>query len=55
MPDYRELYLTLMRETERAIDILIAAQKKCEDLYINAADPDIKMVDFRYPSVKEDP
>ena len=33
MPDYRELYLTMVRETEKAISILIDAQKKCEDLY----------------------
>ena len=34
MPDYREMYLTMMRETERAIELLIAAQRKCEELYI---------------------
>lgn len=35
MPDYKELYLTMVRETERAIEILIAAQRKCEELYIS--------------------
>lgn len=45
MPDYKELYITLFRETERAISILIEAQKKCEDLYINAQEPEIKIFD----------
>ena len=34
--DYKELYLTMMRETEKAIRILINAQLKCEELYLNA-------------------
>lgn len=36
MPDYKEMYLRLMRETEKAINILIEAQKACEELYIEA-------------------
>ena len=40
MPDYQEMYLTMMRETGRAIEILIAAQRKCEELYIS--DPEDK-------------
>lgn len=36
MPDYREMYLRLMRETEKAVNILIEAQKACEELYIEA-------------------
>lgn len=38
--DYKEMYLTIVRETERAIQILIAAQQKCEELYLTAAEPD---------------
>ena len=34
---YKELYLHLMRETEKAIRILIAAQQECEERYLNAA------------------
>ena len=34
MPDYREMYLHLMRETERAIRILIEAQRTCEEVYL---------------------
>ena len=40
MPDYKEMYLTLFRATEQAIDTLIAAQQKCEEMYINAPEKD---------------
>lgn len=42
MPDYREIYLIMARETEKAINILIDAQKRCEELYISAEDPKIE-------------
>ena len=35
-PDYKEMYLTLFRASEEALDILIAAQQKCEEMYIAA-------------------
>lgn len=38
MADYKEMYLTLMREVEKAIGILIDTQRRCEELYINTAD-----------------
>lgn len=41
MPDYKEMYLTMMRATERAIRILIDAQQQCEELYINASEPEL--------------
>lgn len=34
--DYKEMYLNLMRATEYAIEILIAAQRECEEMYIEA-------------------
>ena len=40
MPDYKELYLTLMRETEAAIRILIAAQQHCEEMILEEEDTD---------------
>ncbi len=46
MPDYRELYLALMREVEKSVEILINAQQKCEEMYINSDDPKIQVVDF---------
>lgn len=36
MPDYKEMYLTLFRATEQAANTLIAAQRKCEELYCSA-------------------
>ena len=35
MENYKEMYLTMAREVEKAVNILIAAQQKCEDIYIN--------------------
>ena len=34
MPNYKEMYLTLMRETEKAIRTLMEAQRVCEELYL---------------------
>ena len=33
-PDYKEMYLNLFRASEEALDILIAAQRKCEEMYL---------------------
>lgn len=38
MPDYREMYLHLMRETEKAISLLVEAQRECERRYVEAGD-----------------
>ena len=35
MPDYKEMYLKMVRASERAINILIEAQRECEELYIS--------------------
>lgn len=40
--DYKERYLTMIRQTEKGINILVEAQKTCEELYLNA--PEIKLV-----------
>lgn len=34
MPDYKKMYLALFNATEAAVNDLIEAQKKCEELYI---------------------
>jgi len=44
MPDYKEMYLTLFRATESAVNILLAAQRECEDLYLNAPEPGLKFI-----------
>lgn len=41
MPDYKEMYLTMVRETEKAIRILIDVQKRCEEMAISSEDAPI--------------
>lgn len=38
MPDYKEMYYTLFRATEEAVNGLIAAQQKCEEIYLTAGE-----------------
>ena len=47
--DYAELYLRMMRATEKAIRILVEAQQECEELYLRAGDSNavIKLDDHR--------
>jgi len=35
MPNYKEMYRALFRETTKAIDILQSAQQKTEEIYIS--------------------
>ena len=37
MPDYKEMYVSLFRETTKAIDILQAAQRISEEIYISGS------------------
>ena len=39
LPDYREMYHKLFRAAEQSIDLLIRAQRECEELYLNAPEP----------------
>ena len=41
MADFEEMYYELFRATEKAINILIEAQRKCEDMYINSSECEI--------------
>lgn len=36
--DYQELYQQMVRETEKAIRILIEVQRKCEEQYLTQTD-----------------
>ncbi len=40
MPDYKEMYLTLFRVCEQAVQVLIKAQQECEEMYIDANNPE---------------
>ena len=36
VPDYKKMYLTLFNATEEAVNLLITAQRECEELYISS-------------------
>ena len=40
MADWKEMYLTMFRATEKAMRILEAAQLKCEEMYMRDGDGD---------------
>ena len=44
MPDYPEMYLHLMRETERALRILIEAQRTREEVYLRDEGPKVTVL-----------
>ena len=44
MPDYKEMYLTMFRASEDAINTLIAAQQKCEELYLSMPEAEISVL-----------
>lgn len=39
-PDYKQMYLTLFNATEEAVNLLIQAQQRCEELYISSSEPE---------------
>ena len=41
MPDYKKMYFTLFKASEEAANLLIAAQRECEELYIASEEPNI--------------
>ena len=46
MPDYKEMYLQMVRATEAAMDLLIQAQQACEELYLSDPAPELKLVEL---------
>jgi len=44
MADYKELYLKMFRASEEAINLLIAAQQACEELYISQPEVELKLL-----------
>ena len=44
MPDYKEMYQKMVIASEAAINILIAAQRECEGIYINSPEPTITVL-----------
>lgn len=50
MADYKEMYLLLMRETEKAIRILIKAQQDCEEMYLSATETKLAALNQKEPT-----
>lgn len=44
MPNYKEMYFTLFRSTEQAINTLIEAQRACEELYVNEPETELQVI-----------
>ena len=42
MVDYKEMYKRMFQAAEQSINILIAAQRECEEMYISA--PESKII-----------
>lgn len=38
------MYLKLFRASEEAVNLLIAAQRECEERYMNAPDPELRIL-----------
>ena len=39
MPDYKAMYQKMLMASEAAINILVAAQQECEEMYIKSSEP----------------
>jgi hypothetical protein len=54
MADYKEMYLSMVRASEKAVRILIEAQQQCEEMYLEAGDQGPAVFDFRGPQERND-
>lgn len=50
LPNYKELYLKMVRASEEAINLLLAAQQECEELYLDDPEPVLTVM----PTPRED-
>lgn len=39
MADYKKMYVTMIDAAEKAMELLIEAQRQCEELYIETEEP----------------
>ena len=54
MAAYKEMYLTMMRAAEQAINILIAAQQACEEAYLQEDAPHIFILESESDNAKQE-
>lgn len=50
MLDYKKMYQIMVTETEKAINTLIAAQRRCEEMLLEAGEPALILMN---PSAEE--
>lgn len=46
MPNYKEAYIRMLQASEKAMNLLIAAQQECEELCIMNPLPELKTISF---------
>ncbi|CAB1253669.1 conserved protein of unknown function [Ruminococcaceae bacterium BL-6] len=44
MPDYQKLYIKLFQATENAINMLVDAQRECEEFYLSPSNTEMKVL-----------
>ncbi len=49
MPDYKKMYLTMFRASEEAVNLLLQAQRECEELYISAPEAELIALEAEKP------
>ena len=45
--DYKTMYYTMMQASEKAIRILIEAQRQCEEIYLNQREPSLTLLPIK--------
>ncbi len=55
LPDYREMYFTMVRASEEAMNILIEAQRKCEEMYLRETQPSVDFLKLVHPEQEPPP
>ena len=49
MPDYKGMYLAMLRASESAIETLIGAQRACEEQYLSADETPVELIPKQQP------
>ena len=53
--DYKTMYYTMMQASEKAIRILIEAQRQCEEIYLNQTEPSLTLLPTKEPEENQKP
>ncbi len=53
MPDYKAMYLKLFQASEDAVNLLISAQRECEEMYISEPEAELKVLNFQEPNPED--